>query len=114
MLEGFKERIEVKHLYAHTKAKGWRAFWNDKVDELAKEGARMNYELDNESANGGITTQCKTTNEYEGISRERWSTCRKCFSPKCMCLCGVEFDFDKGTHMSGTVLRSLSSGLSTM
>jgi ribonuclease HI len=84
ILGHFRERIEVKHLYAHTKAKGWRAFWNDKVDELAKEGARMNYELDNESAKGKITTQYITMNEYEGISRERWSTCKKCLSPKCI------------------------------
>jgi ribonuclease HI len=113
ILWDFKERIEVKHLYAHTKAKGWRAFWNDKVDELAKEGARMNYELDNGCDKGALTTQYKATNEYEGIARERWSTCKKCLSPKCMCLCGIEFDFIKSNNMCSNTLRSLSSELST-
>ena len=39
--------------------------------------------------------------------------CKKCLSPKCMCLCGIEFDFVKSTNMCGNTLRSLSNGLST-
>ena len=38
MLTDLKGRIEVNDLYAHTEVKGWKAFWNDKVDELTKEG----------------------------------------------------------------------------
>ena len=33
------DRLDVKHVYAHTKAIGWKATFNERVDQMAKEGA---------------------------------------------------------------------------
>ena len=34
------DRLDVKHVYAHTKTIGWKATFNERVDLMAKDGAR--------------------------------------------------------------------------
>ena len=84
------DRLVIKHVYAHTKAVGWKAILNDRVDKLAKEGAmKTGMKEADDSRNYG---DGNARNEGECVLyAERLKMCDKCKMPVNVCMCESVF-----------------------
>jgi len=80
------DRLDVKHVYAHTKTIGWKATFNERVDLMAKEGARKWDK--NESNEKERNPDGNTRNDGEYMFYEtRLKMCDKCKLPVNVCVC---------------------------